>query len=239
MDQPLVPPSSRQRVVENVYSHPRFRADAAAVVLHLVSVASIMGTHPDFASTTQGTILCVMEAITIVAHLVYLARLAYFKETFTQWQTLKWLEYSISATLGIFAVAYVAGGEVDTNTILLLVAAGLAQQSQGYQLEDFMKTSTFQWTDANIVISFLLASVLQGFEFIVVHRIINDSPGKGGTEELVFWSYVLGYGFFGQSHSARAPASSSHAYRLYHGRRHLLQNPGRTRRSCIQHRKRL
>lgn len=176
---------------------PRYYADGAAVVIHLISLIAVMASTPEFAATTPGQILCAMEVVTIVAHVVYVCR--YNNENYTEWQVLKWAEYAISATLGIFAVAYVSDADVSFNVIFLLAAAGMAQQSQGYQLEYYMNENPnkFSWSDKNIVISFVVASALQVGEFLVVSRIIDESSNVSGTEWLVYWSYVVGYSLFG------------------------------------------
>lgn len=194
--------------------HPRVVADCAVVFLHLVSLLPIMISTPDFAKTTQGSILCAMEAVTIVAHAIYLYNYQQYEE-YSKWQSLKWAEYGISATLGIFAVAFVSDADVPFNTILLLAAAGVAQQSQGYQLEQYMtKNENYSLLDFNILLSYLVALLLQIGEFAVVALIIKDSPGAGGTEWMVFASYVVGYTLFGQSFHKRAFASFSNMQAL-------------------------
>jgi len=103
-----------------------------------------------------------------------------------------------SATLGVFAVTYVSDASVSINALVLLAAAGAAQQSQGYQLEYYMENDAeFSWRKINIVLSFGVAAALQVAEFYVVGRIVNESPGVDPTDWLVFVSYIVGYGMFG------------------------------------------
>ena len=73
-------------------SHPRFLVDVAAVVLHLISVICVMALNTDFADEIQGRVLCAMEAVTIISHLVYLYR---YNGNYNNWQSLKWLEYAL------------------------------------------------------------------------------------------------------------------------------------------------
>jgi len=74
---------------------------------------------------------------------------------------------SASATLGSFAVLYIndSGNSASNNLLLLLAAAGVAQQSQGYQLERDAAKDNALWP---ITISFMSADLLQGGEFAVV-----------------------------------------------------------------------
>ena len=84
----------REKLIAGVKAsckHPRFLVDVAAVVLHLISVICVMALNTDFADKTQGRILCAMEAITIISHIVYLSR---YDGNYNEWQSLKWLEYA-------------------------------------------------------------------------------------------------------------------------------------------------
>jgi len=97
-------------------------------------------------------------------------------------------------------VAYVGDASVSTVALVLLAVTGAAQQSQGYQLEYYMiNKPNFSWKDITIVLSFGVAATLQVVEFYVVGRIINDSPGVSATDWVVFLSYIVGYGMFGEA----------------------------------------
>ena len=123
-------------------------------------------------------------------------------------------EYAISATLGTLATAYVSGeSSADFNLLLLLCAAGVAQQSQGYLLEvdeDSISnkpkgattsdsdtyliskdntTSNVQWK-SHVAVAFLSAILLQAGEFAVVYDVI---PEKNTNELLAYSNYTLGY----------------------------------------------
>jgi hypothetical protein len=73
------------------FGHRRVLADVAAVILHLISVSCVMALNTDFADDTQGRVLCAMEAITIISHIIYLIR---YNNNYNEWQLLKWLEYA-------------------------------------------------------------------------------------------------------------------------------------------------
>ena len=119
-------------------------------------------------------------------------------------------EYAISATLGTLAAAYVTGDSLaDFNLLLLLCAAGAAQQSQGYLLEveqdkaltDEKKASKINFNENTLakknrthtVVAYLTAVLLQSGEFAVVYDII---PNKGNQENWAYINYTLGYSKF-------------------------------------------
>lgn len=103
------------------------------------------------------------------------------------------------------------GNNASNNLLLLLAAAGVAQQSQGYQLERDAGGENVKWP---ITISFLSAVLLQGGEFAVVsshdfclncnaltfkqvYNVMTNSATAGKLEDTVFASYALGYSLFG------------------------------------------
>lgn len=83
--------------------------------------------------------------------------------------------------------------DVDGNLLLLLVAAGVAQQSQGYLLENELNQNN-SFDKLHVVISFTSAVMLQSGEFAVVYDVI---PNKDGWDNLAYANYVLGYSYFG------------------------------------------
>lgn len=95
--------------------------------------------------------------------------------------------------MGTVATAYVTGDSpADFNLLLLLCAAGIAQQSQGYLLEmdyPYGSNDNGQW-DSHIVVAYFSAIMLQSGEFAVVYDII---PEKGTNEILAYSNYVYGY----------------------------------------------
>ena len=104
------------------------------------------------------------------------------------------------------ATAYVSGeSSADFNLLLLLCAAGVAQQSQGYLLEvdeapfqrlrepltssDNKNIPTSQWRN-HVIVAYLSAILLQAGEFAVVYDVI---PEKSTNELLAYSNYTLGY----------------------------------------------
>ena len=75
----------------------------------------------------------------------------------------------------------------------MLVAAGVAQQSQGYLLENELNQNN-SFDKLHVVISFTSAVMLQSGEFAVVYDVI---PDKDGWDNLAYANYVLGYSYFG------------------------------------------
>jgi hypothetical protein len=169
--------------------------DTVVVLGHLAAVLGVYIGDSDFLSTTAGGVILALECVTILFHLAYVISYLRTEALQSEWQHYKWLEYAISATLGSIAVAYIAGDntEIPTNVITLLVAAGVAQQVQGYQLEK----ATDEDVSVPTLFGFLSAFLLQIGEFVVVGTIINDSTGTGQTEWIVFAGYVVGYTLFG------------------------------------------
>ena len=166
----------------------RTAVDVLVVFGHLIAVLSVYLSDSDFLDTTAGALILALEIITILFHCTYVGLYVFDKERINEWQHLKWLEYAISATLGTLAVAYIAAGDtvIPSNVIILLIAAGVAQQIQGYQLEK----STEEVLNSPIKLGFLSAFLLQIGEFVVVGSIINDSVGTGSTEWIAYSGYV-------------------------------------------------
>lgn len=83
--------------------------------------------------------------------------------------------------------------EADADLILLLCAAGIAQQAQGYLLENELKTNSIR--PDHVTVSFLSAVLLQIGEFLVVYNVIPDKSSL--TIKLAYANYVIGYSYFG------------------------------------------
>lgn len=101
----------------------------------------------------------------------------------------------ISATLGTFAVAYAASDtpNFDGTTQLLLAAAGIAQQSTGYQLEKIVNENGQQ---GSRMVGFFSASLLQIGELFVVGTAL-DVTNSDDYVKIAFSTYAIGYLTFG------------------------------------------
>lgn len=156
----------------------RILTDLFVVVVHSISVGLIYGLDHEFVKERSGSLLLSMEIVTIVFHMWYVLTImgvirifgigARAKET----NPYKWLEYSISATIGGFAVAWVNGDPgISTSTQVLLAGAGVAQQASGYQLE-----LRWPYGSKNSITS--LGSELSG-EFVSFMRYARADATKG------------------------------------------------------------
>ena len=101
----------------------------------------------------------------------------------------------ISATLGSFAVAYAKTDtpNLQATTQILLAAAGVAQQSTGFQLERIVVGSD---QSGSRLVGFLSASLLQIGELFVVATAI-DVTGSDPVVQIAFATYAIGYLTFG------------------------------------------
>lgn len=81
-----------QRILDN--DNIRLYTDFAVFFCHLIVTAAIFGADPDFAKTKQGTILVVLETITMVFHLGYCITYKVYEGIMAQRQPWKWLEYA-------------------------------------------------------------------------------------------------------------------------------------------------
>ena len=132
--------------------------DAVAVALHAIFISLAYGKGPDKVDTDV-LLLVVMSAITIFFHFVYFFGIVTlsgiitlsgevrqksqigtnaYPDIFTfglnQRNTLKWLEYSITATLGTLALAYSHPDHplVVPSTLFFIAAVAVTEQATGY-----------------------------------------------------------------------------------------------------------
>lgn len=170
----------------------RVTVDAAVSLVHIIAVV-LLGTNGTFFETDAGRLLLGMEVVTILFHVFYAVSMAIKAESpfvkTGEANPFKWLEYSISATLGGFAMAYVNGDpNLSTPTQILLAGAGIAQQCSGFQLERHSDI----WS---AIVAYVSALGLQVGEFAVVYLAISETPTTGTWK--AYGTYVVGYSVFG------------------------------------------
>ena len=182
----------------------RYWADFAAIFVHLALVIAIPLSNPgDHWGNAAGIILISMQCLTIFFHVQYtllfmesewslrFLRL-HDQEAFFSQETnkVKWLEYSVSATMGTLALYFSSDAEYNPDIVFLLISLAISEQTVGFMLdEDFANTplrlQLVQWASA------FLGQVA---EFTVVGRAIYSSsdPNLAG-----YWSYVTCWSLFG------------------------------------------
>jgi len=77
------------------YEQIRLATDFTVFIFHLIVTISIFSVDPTFSTTKQGTILIILEAVTMFFHLAYCVGYITNKETMNQRQSWKWLEYAV------------------------------------------------------------------------------------------------------------------------------------------------
>ena len=211
----------------------RAAADVVAIVLHLVFVLLGSGVIPSvaninsdvFESAFELQILVAMSAITLFFHVVYLTGItrnfAVFGRQFgPSWMpfrygrgpqernTLKWLEYSISATLGTVAVAYSDSCNPNvsvppTEIVVFLIFVAITEQTTGYtwdSIDNFTLPATNPFQRATAVRAFITTALCQGGEFAVLW--LYRSP-----DTVAPWAtYVAGWTSFGIWAALRYPS---------------------------------
>jgi hypothetical protein len=162
--------------------------DVVAVALHAIFIGLAYRKGPDEVDTDV-LLLVVMSAITIFFHLVYLWGL--LKETrpigknlFTfglkERNTLKWLEYSITATLGTLALAYSHPDHplVVPSTLFFIAAVAVTEQATGYlwdSIDSFKGMPANDLREWPAYRAYFLTFVCQAAEFWILADITGIS----------------------------------------------------------------
>ena len=193
-----------EELVESPPRDMRYWADFSAILVHLSLVIAIPVTNSgDHWGSAPGVILISMQLLTIFFHVQYILLFMESKwslrflrlhdqESFFSQETnkVKWLEYSVSATMGTLALYLSSDAEYNPDVVFLLISLAISEQTVGFMLdEDYSETpirlQLIQWASA------FLGQIA---EFTVVGRAVYASadPNFAG-----FWSYVVCWSLFG------------------------------------------
>ena len=205
----------------NLWKKSREWADILAVVAHVATivVACVVkrdGTHI-VSDDVYIQLLVVMSAITAGFHVVYYHKLSKTGEEIEKSDpfpfgcngnnrnTAKWLEYSITATLGTLSLAYSSGATPSWQIVVFLICVAVTEQFTGYTIDSApdavlkwtkltasgkrkAPTSPFAWS---IYRTYLTTFLCQIGEFIVLYEY------KAGNNSAMFWYYVGAWSAFG------------------------------------------
>lgn len=173
----------------------RLILDLVVALVHGTVVVSTNAIWAGFAKTTAGALLIAVECIAAVFHVAYCALYLYADNrpggglSRVERNPLKWAEYAITATMATVAMLYAdPQTEPDPSLVVVIVAAGVCQQSQGFILENSK-------VDKVAVISFTVALVVQLAEFAAV--VITNTRGGGTGWEPIVAVYIMTYLIFG------------------------------------------
>ena len=183
-------------------------ADWLALALHTTFIVLAAETA-GFGDAPELQLLLAMSAITLTFHILYLTGITdtwavFGRElgpfTFGQRDrnTLKWAEYSITATLGTVAVAYSNSCDPDytpppTPIVYFLIAVAVTEQTTGYtwdSIYNFKSSANDETQVATAVRAFATTVLCQIGEFWVLS--LYKSPRSAP------WIvYVIGWSLFG------------------------------------------
>lgn len=193
--------------------------DVIAGVLHAVFIYLACRKGPEMLSThTDVLLLVVMSAITIFFHVVYLWGIYQpnrpislcGRELFTigleERNTLKWFEYSITATLGTLSLAYTSSGhnEASGPVLFFLAAVAVTEQTTGYlwdSIDSFKKedSKNLRWPAYR---AYFTTFLCQAAEFVVLFSIVHthetpDDPTSPTVIPGSYWAYTITWLLFG------------------------------------------
>ena len=165
----------------------------AALAAHFVSAVSLSiiagGAHSSVTNGTVLTLLIAQEWVALVGAMVAMVRL-WWNEDENFFNTSKWAEYSVSATLGVFAIFTSGEGSAEAWVILVLVFLSSTQQILGRILDEVTYSS-------KALAQLVLAWAFQVTEFWVVAA---SAPSLRVPPYVV---YVLMWSSFGVLCTAR------------------------------------
>ena len=127
------------------YLGQRKFADVVAIIAHITFII-IAGARGDIEKDSYILLLAIMSGITAFFHMIYFYGLFHPDEStkLPGWfnfragtrNTLKWAEYSITATLGTVALATSnVENEPELQIILFLIAVAVTEQTTGYAID--------------------------------------------------------------------------------------------------------
>lgn len=206
--------------------------DVVAVALHATFIGLACRNGSETLSThTDVLLLVVMSAITILFHCIYFLGIITlsgdvreksefgtndYPDIFTfglsQRNTLKWFEYSITATLGTLSLAYTSSGhnEASGPVLFFLAAVAVTEQTTGYlwdSIDSFKKedSKNLRWPAYR---SYFTTFLCQAAEFVVLANIVHthETPDDP-TSQLVlpgsWYAYTITWSLFGLWAGAR------------------------------------
>lgn len=198
----------------------RLALDGIAIALHATFIGLACRKGPEMLSTnTEVLLLVAMSAITIFFHVVYGLGIYYNpkqpislcgRELFTisleKRNTLKWFEYSITATLGTLSLAYTSSGhnEASGPVLFFLAAVAVTEQTTGYLWDsiDSFKTEDSKNLRWPAYRAYFTTFLCQAAEFVVLANIVHthetpDDPTSPIVLPGSWYAYTFTWILFG------------------------------------------
>lgn len=193
----------------------RLALDVIAIALHITFMCLACRKGPETLSAyTDVLLLVAMSAITIFFHVVYLwgiyEEYRPFFKVFTiglkDRNTLKWFEYSITATLGTLSLAYTSSdhNEASGPVLFFLAAVAVTEQTTGYlwdSIGSFEKkdSSNLRWPAYR---AYFTTFLCQAAEFVVLANIVHthetpDDPTSPIVLPGSWYAYTFTWILFG------------------------------------------
>lgn len=172
----------------------RVAHDAIGAIVHPIAAALLLNTQDN---STTAILLIAQEIVAFVAHVIYClwhAQLEFIAvragKASGKRNSMKWLEYAISATLGTLAVLYAREGNEDWWWVLLLCSTCASQQLIGYTLDQPNQSKKNQWAN------FFIAWLLQICEFLVI-VFADDNVSSTEARYSLRVVYIIAWSLFG------------------------------------------
>ena len=162
----------------------RYVADAAAVFLHLGFLIAVGVASDGHWANLEGVLLIVMEVVALSAHIFYVYMYHHRPSFSDEVNVYKWLEYSISATVGGLAVLASSGDAYPWQVPVLIAALGVSEQATGYTLDVEVAPGEKALIKDRVI--WAAAAAGQVCEFTVVGTYVGMTLPY--TMYLVFWS---------------------------------------------------
>ena len=125
---------------------PRFFADLLGLVAHVVLVC--VAATSTVIETVPVLLLTVMSGITAAFHIVYVLaaynheswKVGWFQCGNNERNTLKWLEYGITATIASIAIAFSGDSPPHWSIVFFIAAVAVTEQTTGFTWDSIKNT---------------------------------------------------------------------------------------------------
>jgi hypothetical protein len=166
----------------------RYYADLFAIPMHLGFLIATGVANAGHWDSLEGGLLISMQVIALLAHVYYIRRYRTRPAFKDEVNVYKWLEYSVSATLGALAVL-ASSDDFPWQVPVIVAALGVAEQATGYTLDlNVIPGVKAQTRD---IIIWSAAAIGQIAEFVVVGSYSGFTAAY--IFYVIFWSAYGGW----------------------------------------------
>ena len=156
--------------------------------MHLGFLIATGVANAGYWDSLEGGLLISMQVVALLAHVYYIRRYRTRPAFRDEVNTYKWLEYSVSATLGALAVL-ASSDDFPWQVPVIVAALGVAEQATGYTL-DLNVTPGVKAQTRDIII-WSAAAIGQIAEFVVVGSYSGFTAAY--IFYVIFWSAYGGW----------------------------------------------